>query len=228
MEMWRVRPQAVHNCRAQRLRLYLDVPLGSITDHVWPKHCIAVVPYGVLVMVFCFRANVSCGESKRTEWCCLARRRLVATDGKEQDFLARQQQHSGLQTRRQRLGESQLKVCWITKWWSHKSDLRFRVRFSAHNSWAKLGCGRRQVPSAARIFAAQPRCRERGVLGCKGVKSTPMARIQGWPKKWMAKLKQKSYFFFPWLWPGFWYGKTIDVCRVKIPAFFIWPQLACI
>ena len=121
MELFRIRPNGKYqrveatSCpqlpSAETKAYHLDVPLGSITDHVWPKHCIAVVPYGVLVMVFCFRASVSCGESKRTEWCCLARHRLVATDGEEQDFLARQQQHSGLQTRRQRLGESQLKVC---------------------------------------------------------------------------------------------------------------------
>ena len=32
---------------AETKAYHLDVPLGSITDHVWPKHCIAVVPYGV-------------------------------------------------------------------------------------------------------------------------------------------------------------------------------------
>lgn len=84
------------------------VPLGSITDHVWPKHCIAVVPYGVLVMVS-GPASLA-ARARGQNGFRLARHRLVATDGEEQDFLARQQQHSGLQTRRQRLGESQLKV----------------------------------------------------------------------------------------------------------------------
>ena len=59
-----------------------------------------------------------------------------------------------------------------------------------------------QVPGATRNSAAQPRCRERGVLGCQGVRVKP-PMVETDDLKWMVKLKIKVHgfgvFFFPWL-----------------------------